>query len=260
MSYLISTQTPARTGKYCPIRVHALPPVLAPANAAGRGEKSPGTASFRTGGKNKHESITVLSPIRVAINPNSADGPMHSPHDLTIFHGFYVQHPHRYLPIIVCEPTTGLIVIAWRRHGTPSPAPGAADDVTHIAHAFQRVDPRIRLRVRADAGIGIPVLYELRSKTGTCTPSAWRPARRPTGGRQQGNGVFVVMPAKAGIQRGVNGRRFLFSWPKPPRRPARVVSRPTPSRGQALRGNDENAIARALAARHRPGRRRETPQ
>jgi len=68
------------------------------------------------------------------------------------------------------------------------------------------------------------------------------------GAAEQGDRVFVVMPAKAGIQRGVNGRRFLFSWPKPPRRPARVVSRPTPSRGQALRGNDENAIALGWAA------------
>jgi len=56
------------------------------------------------------------------------------------------------------------------------------------------------------------------------------------------------MPAKAGIQRGVKGRSLLFLRPKPPRLPARLVSHSRLRWEQALRGNDENAIALAWPA------------
>lgn len=98
-------------------------------------------------------------PRRVTIDLDSTDDPTHGQQQLTFFHGFYDQH--QYLPMIVSEPTTKHVFIAWLRHGTAGAALGADDDVTRIARAFQRVDPQVRLHVRGDAGIGNPTLHKL---------------------------------------------------------------------------------------------------
>lgn len=103
-------------------------------------------------------------PRRVTIDLDSTDDPTHGQQQLAFFHGFYDQH--QYLPMIVSEPTTKHVFIAWLRHGTAGGALGADDDITRIAEAFQRVDPQVRLHVRADAGIGNPTLYELCEKDG----------------------------------------------------------------------------------------------
>jgi Transposase DDE domain group 1 len=108
-------------------------------------------------------------PRRVTIDLDSTDDPTHGQQQLTFFHGFYDQH--QFLPMIVSEPTTKHVFIAWLRHGTAGAALGADDDITCIARAFQRIDPRVRLHVRGDAGIGNPSLYELcenRGHTYTC--------------------------------------------------------------------------------------------
>lgn len=60
------------------------------------------------------------------------------------------------------------------------------------------------------------------------------PTRLGIGRFRQGNRVFVVMPAKAGIQQGWNAHANRF-WRLTQVRPARLDSR--------LGGNDENAIA-----------------
>ena len=100
-----------------------------------------------------------MLPRRVTIDLDSTDDPAHGQQQLIFFHGFYDQH--QYLPMIISEPTTKHVLMAWLRHGTAGAALGADDDLTRIAAAFARVDPRVRLHVRGDAGIGNPTLYEL---------------------------------------------------------------------------------------------------
>jgi len=98
-------------------------------------------------------------PPRVTIDLDPTDDPTHGTQQLTFFHGFYDQH--QYYPMIVSEPTTKHVFIAWLRHGTCSAALGADDDVRRVARALQRVNPKTRLFVRGDTNVGNPAMYEL---------------------------------------------------------------------------------------------------
>lgn len=97
-------------------------------------------------------------PARITIDLDPTDDPAHGQQQLSFFHGFYDQHQH--YPMIVSEPTTKHVFIAWLRHGTAGAALGAEDDVARVAAAFQKVDPNVRLHVRGDAGVGNPALYQ----------------------------------------------------------------------------------------------------
>jgi hypothetical protein len=98
-------------------------------------------------------------PPRVTIDLDPTDDPTHGAQQLSLFHGFYDQH--QYFPMIVSEPTTKHVFIAWLRHGTAHAALGAEDDVRRIALAFQQASPQTRLHVRGDANIGGPAMYDL---------------------------------------------------------------------------------------------------
>jgi len=103
-------------------------------------------------------------PPRVTIDLDPTDDPAHGAQQLALFHGFYDQH--QYFPMIVSEPTTKHVFIAWLRHGTAGAALGAEDDIRRVAEAFARVDPATRLHIRGDSGIGNPAMYELCEKDG----------------------------------------------------------------------------------------------
>lgn len=103
-------------------------------------------------------------PPRVTIDLDPTDDPAHGAQQLALFHGFYGQH--QYFPMIVSEPTTRHVLIAWLRHGTAGAALGAGDDIRRVAEAFARVDPAARLHIRGDSGIGNPGVYGLCEKGG----------------------------------------------------------------------------------------------
>jgi hypothetical protein len=98
-------------------------------------------------------------PKRVTIDLDPTDDPAHGVQQLALFHGFYDQY--QYYPMIISEPTTQHVFLAWLRHGTAGAALGAEDDVQRIARAFQNVNPATRLHVRGDAGIGSPEMYRM---------------------------------------------------------------------------------------------------
>jgi hypothetical protein len=98
-------------------------------------------------------------PPRVTIDLDPTDDPTHGAQQLTFFHGFYDQH--QYYPMIVSEPSTRHVFIAWLRHGTCPAALGADDDVRRVAAALRKANPDTRLLVRGDANIGNPAMYEL---------------------------------------------------------------------------------------------------
>ncbi len=103
-------------------------------------------------------------PHRVTIDLDPTDDPAHGQQQLAFFHGFYDQHQH--YPMIVSEPTTKHVLIAWLRHGTAGASLGVEDDVSRIAAAFRKADPRTRLHVRGDAGVSKPELHDLCEKDG----------------------------------------------------------------------------------------------
>jgi hypothetical protein len=98
-------------------------------------------------------------PTRVTIDLDPTDDPAHGAQQLALFHGFYDQH--QYFPMIISEPVTKHVFLAWLRHGTAGAALGAEDDVQRLARAFQRVNPATRLHVRGDAGLGSPAMYQV---------------------------------------------------------------------------------------------------
>lgn len=96
-------------------------------------------------------------PDVVTIDADPTDDPTHGQQQLTFFHGFYDQH--QYFPMIVSEPTTKHIFVAWLRPGKVGAALGVEDDLERVAAALKASNAKARVHVRADAGVGNPDLY-----------------------------------------------------------------------------------------------------
>jgi hypothetical protein len=103
-------------------------------------------------------------PERVTIDLDPTDDPTHGAQQLALFHGYYDQH--QYFPMIVSEPTTKHVFLAWLRHGKAPAALGAQDDIERIAAAFRKASPKTRLHVRGDTSLGGPDLYEYCEREG----------------------------------------------------------------------------------------------
>lgn len=96
-------------------------------------------------------------PDVVTIDADPTDDPTHGQQQLTFFHGFYDQH--QYFPMVLSEPTTKHILVAWLRHGKAGASLGVEDDLEMVASALLKENPDARLHVRADAGVASPALY-----------------------------------------------------------------------------------------------------
>ena len=96
-------------------------------------------------------------PAAVTLDLDATDDPTHGDQQLTLYHGFYGQH--QYFPLVVSEPTTRHVFVAWLRPGTVHASLGADDDLMRIVHALRKERPDIAIHVRADAGFGLPLMY-----------------------------------------------------------------------------------------------------
>jgi hypothetical protein len=65
--------------------------------------------------KSHHDNKT---PSKIILDLDATDDPTHGQQHLTFFHGYYGQH--RYLPLIISEPTTKHVLLARLRHGNES--------------------------------------------------------------------------------------------------------------------------------------------
>lgn len=72
---------------------------------------------------------------------------------------YYEQY--QYYPLIISEPTTKHVFVAWLRPGTVHASLGADDDLLRVVAALRKQRPDIRIHVRADAGFGLPLMYEV---------------------------------------------------------------------------------------------------
>ena len=102
-------------------------------------------------------------PASITLDLDATDDPTHGQQQLTLFHGYYGQY--QYFPLIISEPTTKHVFLAWLRHGTSHAAMGADDDLMRVVNALRAARPDIQIHVRGDAGFGLPLMYETCEKS-----------------------------------------------------------------------------------------------
>lgn len=87
-----------------------------------------------------------------------SDDPTHGQQILTGFHGYFDQH--QYFPLYAFDGDSGFPLAAWLRPGTAHASWGAVDTLRPIVNHLRQAFPGVRLRVRGDAGLAVPELYE----------------------------------------------------------------------------------------------------
>src|SRR5437763_5950881 len=103
-------------------------------------------------------------PASITLDLDATDDPTHGHQQLTLFHGYFGQY--QYFPLIISEPTTRHVMLAWLRPGTVHAALGADDDLMRVVNALRKQRPDIAIHVRGDAGFGVPWMYEICEKNG----------------------------------------------------------------------------------------------
>lgn len=97
-------------------------------------------------------------PASITLDLDATDDPTHGHQQLTLFHGYFGQY--QYFPLIISEPTTKHVFLAALRPGTVHASLGADEDLMRIVNALRKERPDIQIHVRADAGFGLPLMYE----------------------------------------------------------------------------------------------------
>jgi hypothetical protein len=113
---------------------------------------------IRTGIERLKEKHGGRLPDSITLDLDPTDDPAHGYQQLALFHGYYGQY--QYFPLIISEPTTKHIFVAWLRPGTVHAALGADDDLMRVVNALRKERPDIAIHVRGDAGFGVPWMYE----------------------------------------------------------------------------------------------------
>lgn len=103
-------------------------------------------------------------PARLTLDLDATDDPTHGNQQLTLFHGYYGQY--QYFPLIISEPTTKHVFLAWLRPGTVHAALGADEDLMRVVTALRNLRPDIQIHVRGDAGFGMPWMYQVCEENG----------------------------------------------------------------------------------------------
>src|SRR5260221_5886803 len=98
-------------------------------------------------------------PASIVLDLDATDDTTHGNQQLTLFHGYYGQY--QYFPLIISEPSTKHVFLAWLRHGTSHAAMGADDDLMRVVNALRAARPDIQIHVRGDAGFGVPWMYKI---------------------------------------------------------------------------------------------------
>jgi hypothetical protein len=98
-------------------------------------------------------------PASLTLDLDATDDPTHGHQQLSLFHGYYGQY--QYFPLILSEPVTKHVFVAWLRPGTMHASTGADDDLMRVVDALRQARPDIAIHIRGDAGFGLPRMYEV---------------------------------------------------------------------------------------------------
>lgn len=97
-------------------------------------------------------------PASITLDLDATDDPTHGHQQLTFFHGYFGQY--QYFPLIISEPTTKHVFVAWLRMGTVHASVGADDDLMRVVNALRKERSDIQIHIRGDGGFGLPLMYE----------------------------------------------------------------------------------------------------
>jgi hypothetical protein len=87
------------------------------------------------------------------------DDPAHGQHQLNMFHGYYEQY--QYLPIVFTCAENDMVPLIGLRHGTWDAFLGVDNDLRYLMRRLRAVWPDVHVHVRADSGLGVPLMSEV---------------------------------------------------------------------------------------------------
>jgi len=94
----------------------------------------------------------------IILDLDPTDDPCHGHQQLALFNGFYDQY--MYLPLLVFDRATGLLAGVRLQSGTSHPSQRAVAVLKPIVQALRQALPNASIRLRADAGLASPKLYD----------------------------------------------------------------------------------------------------
>jgi hypothetical protein len=94
----------------------------------------------------------------ILLDVDSTDDPTYGQQQLSFFNGGYDQH--MYHPLLIFERHTGCLLAARLRRGTAASHARIIPLLLRIVPRLQREFPKTRIKLRADAGFALPLLYE----------------------------------------------------------------------------------------------------
>jgi hypothetical protein len=98
-------------------------------------------------------------PRHLTFDLDAVDDPAHGNQQLTFWHNYYDQN--QYLPLLLTCADNDQLVMMCLRHGSAHAALGADADLEYLVGRLRRVWPDVVISVRADAGFGVPDMYDM---------------------------------------------------------------------------------------------------
>ncbi len=98
-------------------------------------------------------------PRYLTLDIDAFDDPAHGQQQLIMFHGYYEQY--QYLPIVITCAENDMVLLIGLRHGTCHASLGAENDLRYLMGRLRAVWPDVRIHVRGDSGLGVPLMYDV---------------------------------------------------------------------------------------------------
>jgi hypothetical protein len=98
-------------------------------------------------------------PRHLTLDIDAFDDPAHGQQQLIMFHGYYEQY--QYLPIVFTCAENDMVPLIGLRHGTCDAFLGVDNDLRYLMGRLRAVWPDVHVHVRADSGLGVPLLYDV---------------------------------------------------------------------------------------------------
>ena len=95
---------------------------------------------------------------RIVLDIDPTDDPCHGHQQLALFNGFYGQY--MYLPLLVYERESGMLLGVRLQSGNASPAGRAVQLLKPIIKALRKKWPHAEIIIRGDAAFGCPQMYD----------------------------------------------------------------------------------------------------